>query len=412
MLGLVGCSAEKEESKSEADQIVLDFPSWQATEPGFEEFWKVVIKDFEAENENVKINIYQVPFSNYVDTLTTLYAADTAPQITHIASRWFAQFSEMGWFEPLTDKLEETEILDKWTNLQNGLKSGDDYYGVLLLGNGYSMYYNKQLFENKGINIPTTFDEFMKAAKDLTIDENGDGDPEIYGFGACQVTDANFYNEVTSFLVGNGTKWSDERDLAPMTSPETIKVLSDYQSLFKNNYTPIGLSVEQKRQYFIEGKMAMIFDGPWVGSLIDNAAEEIRPQLQVARIPFENVPGSVSNSLHIPVGATEAEKDLAWKFIQMITEDDYQRLYMEKVGSPSPNASSINDELLAEKPFLAQFASDAEEANEILPSGYEKDYGQFTQYVIDGVMSMVTEPYADVEDAVNEMKDKIIKELN
>lgn len=425
--GLTACGTPKNESGNEAEknengtqketsgsdeEMVLEFPSWQATEPGFQEFWEEAVAEFEKRHENVKINLYQVPFDSYVDTLTTLYAAGTAPQITHIPSRYFAQFSDMGWFEPLNDKLETTDILDNWSSLQDGLQADGEYYGVLLLGNGYSMYYNKAMFDEAKLEIPTDIDSFMEAAKALTKDEDGDGDPEVYGFGACQVTDTNFYNEATSFIVGMGGKWSENRDLAPMTSKETVDALKLYQSLFQNNYTPVGLSVEQKRQYFVEGKMAMIFDGPWVASLIDNAAEDVKPNLLVASIPFENVPGSVSNSLHIPASISDGEKELVWEFIQMVAEDDFQKLYMEKVGSPSPNKKAIDEEILAENPFLGQFVEDAEKAQEILPSGYEENYGEFTQYIIDGVMTMVIEPYADEEETLETMKLKITDELD
>lgn len=408
--GLMACG-EKEESKQDNGEIVLEFPSWQATEPGFKDFWEAAIEEFEKEHENVKINLYQVPFDSYVDTLTTLYAANTPPQITHIPSRYFAQFSDLGWFEPLNSRLEETDILDNWSNLQESLTIDGENYGVLLLGNGYSMYYNEAMFEEANVAVPTNVDEFMEAAKVLTKDENGDGDPEIYGFGACQVTDTNFYNEATSFVVGLGGKWSEDGDLAQMTSQETIDAMEKYQTLFKENYTPVGLSVEQKRQYFVEGKMAMIFDGPWVASMIDSASEDIKNNLKVTRIPLDNVPGSVSNSLHIPASISDEEKELVWEFIKMIAEDEFQQMYMEKVGSPSPNKNAATDELLQKNPFLGQFIEDAENANEILPSGYEEQYGEFTQFVIDSVMSMTTDPYEDVETTLNELKKKVESEL-
>ena len=104
--GLVGCGstassetgsaagsepvAEETKTSSTGDEIVLEFPSWQATEPGFQEFWEEAVAEFENRHENVRINLYQVPFDSYVDTLTTLYAAENAPQITHIPSRYAA----------------------------------------------------------------------------------------------------------------------------------------------------------------------------------------------------------------------------------------------------------------------------------------------------------------------------------
>ena len=110
----------------------------------------------------------------------------------------------------------------------------------------------------------------------------------------------------------------------------------------------------------------------------------------------------MSNSLHIPAAISDEEKELVWDFIQMVAEDDFQKLYMEKVGSPSPSKRAIDEEILTENPFLGQFVEDAEKAQEILPSGYEKN---------DGVMTMVTEPYADVEETLEAMKTKITDEL-
>lgn len=413
IVGLTACSGgASEEGTGSGDEIVLEFPSWQATEPGFQEFWEAAVEEFESTHENVKINLYQVPFDSYVDTLTTLYAADTPPQITHIPSRYFAQFSEMGWFEPLNNRLEETDIIENWSSLQEGLQTDGEYYGVLLLGNGYTLYYNKAMFDEAGLEVPTDAESFMEAAEKLTIDENGDGDPEIFGFGTCQVTDTNFYNEASQFVVGMGGKWCENGDLSAMTSEETIQGLEMYQSLFENKWTPIGLSEEQKRQYFVEGKMAMIFDGPWVASLIEDASEDIKDDLLATRIPFENVPGSMSNSLHIPASISDEEKDLVWEFIQMVSGEEFQQLYMKDTSSPSPNKQAVNDEILKENPFMDQFSKDAEEAQEILPSGYEKDYGEFSQFVIDAVMKMTTEPYADVEDTLNELKTQVTEELS
>ncbi|MFV0362511.1 MAG: ABC transporter substrate-binding protein [Suipraeoptans sp.] len=415
MLSMAGCgsnnSADGSSEKAEKDEIVLDFPSWQATEPGFQEFWEAAIEEFESRHENVSINFYQVPVDSYSDTLTTLFASGQPPHITHLITRYFAQFQDMGWLEPINDRLEATDILNNWTDLQSALEVDDEYYGVLLLGNGYSMYYNEAMFEEAGLDIPTDEATFLKAAEALTQDTGGDGDPDIFGFGACQVTDTNFYNEASTFVVGMGGTWSEDGDLTSMTSDETIHALETYQSLFKNNYTPTGLKVEQKRQYFVEGKIAMIFDGPWVASLIDTASDDVKDNLKVAEMPFEYTPGSVSNSLHIPAEISDDEKELVWEFIKMITEDEFQQLYVEEVGSPSPNASIINDQILEEQPFMGQFIKDAENAKEIIPSGYEKVYGEFTQMTIDAVMQMVVDPYADVETTLETLKSDVENNL-
>lgn len=412
-LSVTACTttSSNSEKKEETEQIVLQFPTWQATEPGFKEFWEKAISEFESKHQNVKINMYQVPFANYIDTLTTLYGANTPPQITHIASRYFAKFQDMGWFEPLDERLKETDILSKWSSLQGNLTNDGKNYGLLLLGNAYSMFYNEKLFADAGVEVPKDVNSFMKAAEKLTMDTNKDGNPDVFGFASCQTTDTNFYNEASVFVVGQGGQWADKGDLKAMVSDKTITALTNFQTIFKNNWSPSGLTVEQKRQYFTEGKIAMIFDGPWVGSLIAKAPENVKENLKVTSVPFENIPGSMSNSLHIPASISDKEKELVWDFIKMVSQDDFQRDYMKFVGSPSPKANMITEELLKEKPLLGQFADDAEKAQEILPSGYEKDYAEFSRFAIDSVMQIVTKPYADVKTTLESLQKQIENNL-
>src|SRR5439155_25505825 len=50
--------------------IELDFPTWQAEEPGAGEYWTELIKAFEAKNPGVKVKKTQVPFREYADKMT------------------------------------------------------------------------------------------------------------------------------------------------------------------------------------------------------------------------------------------------------------------------------------------------------------------------------------------------------
>lgn len=385
------------------ERIVLEFPSWQATEPGFAEFWKLAINEFETRHPNAEINLYQIPFADYLDTLITLYAAGTPPQITHIATRFFSQLQDLGWFEPLNSYVGNT--LDDWLGLEQDLVVDGNIYGVLLLGNAYSLFYNEKIFMEAGIALPTDFESFLKAAAALTQDTNNDGQTDVYGYGSAQTTDSNLFTEASIFVVGNGSAWSSDGDLSPMVSDSTIASLKAFQSLFENGYTPVGLTMAQKRQYFIEGKIAMIIDGPWVGALIKGADESIRNNLKMVSVPFVKTPGSKSNSLHIPASISDEEKVLAWDFVSMLTEDEFQQQYMLLVGSPSPKTSvEVTDKILVAQPFMEQAMYDASKAVEVIPSGYEKNYAEFTTYVVDAIMTMTAEPYADVVKALSELK--------
>ena len=60
-----------------------------------------------------------------------------------------------------------------------------------------SVWYRKDLFEAKGLKVPTNWEEFRAVAEALCIDEDNDGKTDIYGFPvpmhAVQVAPQTFY---------------------------------------------------------------------------------------------------------------------------------------------------------------------------------------------------------------------------
>ena len=77
-------------------QTVLDFPTWQAEEPGISTWWKNLIAAYEKKYPDVKINMQQIPFAQFVKQMTVRFAAGTPPDIVHLPARDFASFADQG----------------------------------------------------------------------------------------------------------------------------------------------------------------------------------------------------------------------------------------------------------------------------------------------------------------------------
>ena len=385
----------------------LEFPSWQATEPGFAEFWEYAIGEFNKTYPNVKINLYQIPFANYIDTLTTQFAAGNPPQITHLPSKNFNQFQDMGWFDALDDRFEGTDIPKTWTKMQEGMKVDGKNYGLLLLGNAYSLFYNEKMLNDAGVSVPTTVDELKDAAQKLTK-KDANGNATVFGFGTASTTHSGVYTPgVTAFVIGEGSHWSNPDGSLNFSDPKLIKGINDFKYFFDNKLIPQGVTDEQKRQYFVEEKIAMIFDGPWVVSLINEASEDVRSHFKVTSIPFPNVCGAVSNSVHIPASIKADEKDLVWEFYKVLASPEAQSKYAEFTNSPPPKAGAITKEIAEKNPFLEQMAQDANKAVSVTPPGYGKNYNEFTTLVIDSVLNLVSDPNAKTEDMLAQLEKDI-----
>ena len=68
------------------------------------------------------------------------------------------------------------------------------------------------------------------------------------------------------------------------TDPAVIKAIDKFRTAVKS--APKGTSSEQARQLFIDGKIAMIRDGPWVAAQMKKAPEATRANLKMGMMPF------------------------------------------------------------------------------------------------------------------------------
>lgn len=257
---------------AEANGITLEFPSWQAEDPAFSPWWKELIATYEDENPDVSIDYYQLPFGSFVDQMTTRFAANDQPDIVQLPARNATEFASRGWLEPIGDRLSETDILETWTPLQEEMNWEEQTYGVLLLGYGYTLYYNEKLLKEAGVKVPTSSEELATAAQAVT----GNGN---FGFGATTQQSPDNYTELMAFAIGNGAALSDDQGNFQVESPEFIEAMNQYRKVLKE--APAGMQTQQRNELFLNGNIAMLLDGPFFKSELEGAAEGVAKNLKI-----------------------------------------------------------------------------------------------------------------------------------
>ncbi|MBN9796494.1 MULTISPECIES: ABC transporter substrate-binding protein [Pseudonocardia] len=373
---LVGCGRPQ----AGTGDLVLEFPSWQAEEGSFAPWWRELVAAYEQRNPGIRINLYPMPFDSYADQLTIRFAANQRPDILHLPARNAAEFAGRGWLESLQTRLDDTDIVSSWTPLQEEMATGGDHYGVLLLGYGYSLYCNESLLRAAGHTVPRTTEELLAAAEAVT----GDG---IYGFGATTTQNPDNYTELAAFVVGTGGSLFDG-DRVTATTPETIRGLDAYRRAVAQ--APRGIQSQQRNELFRTGKIAMLLEGPFFASELEDAEERVRPSLTVARAPFVRTPGGTSNSIHIPEGTDPRRADAAWELIRLACSPEWQRRYRELTGNPVPRRN-LGDEPPAGSE-LALVQELADEAISIFPDSeaQRERFGRISDIVAAAAVSLIT----------------------
>ncbi|POF30954.1 ABC transporter substrate-binding protein [Roseibium marinum] len=144
-----------------------------------------LVAKFEKENPGIKIEAENVPWNSYYDNLYTSIVAGNAPDAAMV--KMFAQprLVEMGALEPIGERIDawdgKADLQDNLLNLTKA-SDGKSYYLPIQYVVLY-LYYRQDMLEELGLEVPKTCDEFRDVAMKLTRDTDGDGQPDVYGFG-------------------------------------------------------------------------------------------------------------------------------------------------------------------------------------------------------------------------------------
>ncbi|RLE35006.1 ABC transporter substrate-binding protein [Candidatus Acetothermia bacterium] len=158
-------------------QVEIEF--WHAMRGGHLETLEAITAKFMEENPDIVVKL--VGQGGYGDLNTKLIAAAAAMQPPTLA-QFYADWVAAAYKDALMplDGLIPQEVLD---DIPEKLLQACYFDGKLL-----TVPFNKStliLFYNTDLvpEPPTTWEELIDTAKALTVDEDGDGTPERYGFG-------------------------------------------------------------------------------------------------------------------------------------------------------------------------------------------------------------------------------------
>ncbi len=123
-----------------------------------------------------------------------------------------------------------SDIDENMYNVMKEASGTDDVYVMPWNVQVLYVYYRPSIFEAAGVEVPTTYEEFLEAVKKCTMDTDGDGKTDVYGFGMRGGKGGQ--EPWGSFIHGEGGNFED------LTSADSVKGMQDFIDLYKNGYVP------------------------------------------------------------------------------------------------------------------------------------------------------------------------------
>ncbi len=320
---------------------------------------EAAFNEFKAAHPQTTIEFVVTPWETWVEKYTAAFAAGDPPEVFSAAQSFPYKFIQAGQVVAL-DKHGWAKALEAIypANLLDAYSFAGHAYGVPYSFDGVTLVYNTQLLKAAGIGAPpASYDELVEQAKRLTQDKNGDGTPEVWGYGLMGNESGEAVNMYYTHLMAYGgvvAKPDGSRCL--LDSPESVRGVQFMVDLLNKHKVspPLGLYEGRALQSgFLRGEVAMMGTNPWFQMM--SRQENPNLQWEAALMPTA-APGAPSNAT---LGAGEGwliseackNKELAWSLIQALTKKEYVRKYLEAV-SVLPARKDLLGEMYQDNKFM------------------------------------------------------------
>ncbi len=356
VVGVVGLGAEA------APQVTLHYFTWAggAAADWIREDW---IEPFEATHPNIKIQYEAVGFNEFWDKLATYIATGNAPDVIHMSVAYVYDYAKAGWLlnlEPYfkrdlraSDFFMEPAKAVRYPDMERG-----DLYAIPFGFVATALFYNKDLFNRAGVGYPDaswTWDQVRVAAKKLTLDTTGDGQPDQWGFWSRP---SYWVVDPIIHAFGGATLSKDYQQVL-LDRPESIAALKFLRDMIWEDRSAPPPSL-WKGDLFQDGKVAMYVST--IASL--DAYRRIAAfDWDVALMPAgpaRRVVRLWPDSFAIPTGSRHPEE--AWAFIKSAITRKKMDRYNGSRKIPFLRALALSPEWLEkdQKPNKAVFIESAQ----------------------------------------------------
>jgi len=282
---------------------------------------------------------------------------DVTSTAWHVQKRLFAKGK---WLEDLRPMIADPTLTSPDFDMPDFLKAGMTYstqadgrIDSLPLNIDYFMlYWNKQLFADKGLKEPQTYDEMVAAAKAIHDPKNG-----VYGFVNRGLKNANVVTW-TALLLGWDQLTYDPKQQKLLTdTPDAIAAAALFKQLNTEFAPPgvIGFNWMESLSAFSQGKVGMWIDGVgWAPPLEDPTKSKIVGKVGYGVMP--RGPKARKAAVYgdgIGVASTSKKKGPAWFYVQWASGKVIQaRMLGEGMGSGVRQSSYQSKDIKANREWI------------------------------------------------------------
>ncbi|MEU3445262.1 ABC transporter substrate-binding protein [Streptomyces griseoincarnatus] len=327
--------------------------SWEPT-------LKTVAADFQKKHPKVKVNLVSERSGDkhYTALSNAISAGKGVPDVAQLEYFSIGQYSLTKGLTDLSgfgaDKLASQYTPGPW----NAVTEGEKVYGLPMDSGPMALFYNKQVFDKYKIAVPTTWDEYLDAARKLHK-----ADPKAYI--ANDTGDAGF---TTSLLWQAGSRpyKVDGTNVKIDFGDANAKKFTDvWQKLIDEKLlAPVTSWTDDWYKGLGDGTIATLSTGAWMPANFESGVPNASGQWRAAPLPAwaKGDKASAENGgSALTVPALAKNKELAYAFVEYANSGEGVASRVSEGAFPATQAELKSAEFLGKEfPYFG-----GQKANEI-----------------------------------------------
>lgn len=310
------------------------------------------------EQYNIKIEMQNVTSDEYATMLKAKMAAEELPDLVmvhSISAQYDCEGSKVT-ADTFLDLSDIAGVEDYSESVLESVKVNDKLYYVPLTQNTVGVLYNKQIFEENNLSIPTNYDEFMNLMDQLV---------EL-GIAPLAGSFADGWSaQIIPFVAFDNWIWRDDPEVAyklydVSTNVSTMRWVDLGEEILSTmgltkawidagyfTDDPLGTDANTACQLLANGQAAMFATGSWEYS-VAAAASENPENIGFFALPLNSADETtilpVSSNEGLCISASSSNIEAAKQAMELYLSAEIQTMVASDLGGVSTNEKVVSDD--------------------------------------------------------------------
>ena len=298
---------------------------------------KQVVQKFQEKYPKVTVNLVNAGTGNdqYTALQNAVAAGKGVPDVAQIEYFALPQFALGKSLTGLAGYGAENLKADFTPGPWASVHSGGAIYGLPMDSGPMALYYNKTVFDKYGVKVPTTWAEYLDAARKIHK-----ADPKAYITN--DTGDAGFTTSMIWQAGGKPYQVDGTNVTINFSDPGSTEFVTTWQTLITEKLlAPIGSWSDQWFQGIANGSIATLATGAWMPANFVSSAPSGSGKWRAAPLPQWQAGGTASaenGGSSLAIMDKGANKALAYGFMKYANDGDGVQVRVDNGAFPATTA--------------------------------------------------------------------------